>query len=79
MQEPRDLEQVLLDEVVPSKLMDVWMGGKITKFVDDEDGLKKWTCAFCGEIRKGWNATKALGHMIGGADNVKGRVKIDYQ
>ncbi len=79
LQEPRDLEQVLLDEVVPSKLKDVWMEGKITKFVDDEDGLKKWTCAFCGEIRKGWNATKALGHMIGGANNVKGCVKIDSQ
>ena len=28
LQEPRDLEQVLLDEVVPSKLKDVWMGGR---------------------------------------------------
>ena len=79
MQEPRDLEQVLLDEVLPSKLKDVWIGGKITRFVDDEDGLKKWTCAFCGEIRKRWNATKALGHMIVWADNVKGCVKIDSQ
>ena len=28
LQEPRDLERVLLDEVVPSKLKDVWMGGR---------------------------------------------------
>ena len=35
----------------------------MTKFVD-EDGSQKWTCD-CGEIRKGWNTTKALGHMIG--------------
>lgn len=66
LQEPRDLEEVLQDEVLPSKLKDVWMGGKINKYVDEEDGLRKWTCGFCGEVRKGWNATKALGHMIGG-------------
>ena len=76
LQEPRDLEEVLQDEVLPSKLKDVWMGGKINKYVDEEDGLRKWTCGFCGEVRKGWNATKALGHMIGGASNVKGCVKI---
>ena len=67
LQVPRDLEEVLQDEVLPSKLKDVWMGGKITKYLDEEDGLRKWTCGFCGEVRKGWNATKALGHMIGGA------------
>ena len=72
---PRDLEEVLQDEVLPSKLKDVW-GGKITKYLDEEDGLRKWTCGFCGEVRKGWNATKALGHMIGGASNVKGCEKI---
>lgn len=76
LQEPRDLEEVLQDEVLPSKLKDVWMGGKINKYVDEEDGLRKWTCGFCGEVRKGWNATKALGHMIGGASNVKGCEKI---
>ena len=76
LQEPRDLEEVLQDEVLPSKLKDAWMGGKINKYVDEEDGLRKWTCGFCGEVRKGWNATKALGHMIGGASNVKGCVKI---
>ena len=48
------------------------------KFVD-EDGVKKWTCAFCGEVRKGWNATKALGHMLGDAQNVKGCEKIPSQ
>ena len=66
LQEPRDLEEVLQDEVLPLKLQDVWMSGKINKYVDEEDGLRKWTCGFCGEVRKGWNATKALGHMIGG-------------
>jgi hypothetical protein len=76
LQEPRDLEEVLQDEVLPSKLKDVWMSGKINKYVDEEDGLRKWTCGFCGEVRKGWNATKALGHMIGGASNVKGCEKI---
>ena len=65
LQVPRDLEEVLQDEVLPSKLKDVW-GGKITKYLDEEDGLRKWTCGFCGEVRKGWNATKALGHLIGG-------------
>ena len=53
-------------------------GGKIKKFLD-EDGLKKWTCDFCGEVRKGWNATKAMGHMLGGANNVKGCDKIPSQ
>ena len=76
LQEPRDLEEVLQDEVLPSKLKDVWMGGKINKYVDEEDGLRKWTCGFCGEVRKGLNATKALGHMIGRASNVKGCEKI---
>ena len=78
LQIPRELEDVLAEEVVPSKLNDVWKGGKIMKFVD-EDGVKKWTCAFCGEVRKGWNATKALGHMLGGAQNVKGCEKIPSQ
>ena len=68
---PRALEEVLTEEAVPSELKDVWKGRKIKKFLD-EDGLKKWTCAFCGEVRKGWNATKAMGHMLGGANNVKG-------
>ena len=47
-------------------------GGKITKFTNDDDCLTKWTCNFCFETRKGWNATKALGSMIGVANNVKG-------
>jgi hypothetical protein len=46
------------------------------KFTDEDNDLKKWTCNFCGETRKEWNATKALGHMIGGANNVKGCDKI---
>ena len=75
LQVPRPLEEVLANEVVPSKLKDVWKSGKIMKFVDD-DGIQKWTCVFCGEVRKGWNATKALGHMLGGAKNVKGCDKI---
>ena len=43
LQEPRDLEDVLQDEVLPSKLKDVWIGGMINKYVDEEDGLRKWT------------------------------------
>ncbi len=53
-------------------------GGKIKKFLD-EDGLKKLTCDFCGEVRKGWNATKAMGHVLGGTNNVKGCDKIPSQ
>jgi phycocyanin-associated rod protein len=48
------------------------MGGKITKYLDEEDGLRKWTCGFYGKVRKGWNATKALGHMIGGGQQCQG-------
>lgn len=49
----------------------VWDGGKLVN-VTDSQGKKVMKCLHgCGGVWKGWNHTKALGHVLGGYSDIK--------
>ena len=52
-------------------LVKVWDGGKLIQTVN-EKGNKIVKCLHgCGGIRRSWNRTKALGHVLGGCGDIK--------
>ena len=55
---------VLSTPVCLDDIQTVWQFERLEKLGGPDELSKKWRCGFCGMTLRGWNATKAMNHLV---------------
>ena len=67
---------------LPDHYNSIWDCEKLSKYTD-KDGKKRWRCCWCGKSFGGWNATKAIAHVLRNTGQeislCKARVSPEYR